>query len=106
VTLTALGLYWTANVGAAVALEIAARRIARLNGQPRQWVGTAALLKMYPAMFLTHFIYLVDLLAASFTRRVSWRGIDYAVLGKNNVRLISYFPYSETARAKSISSVI
>lgn len=83
ITAAAMALYWSASLAATLALEAGARRIARLNRQEQHWLGALTLAKFIPAIVLTHLVYAVDLIAACFFRRVSWRGVDYAILGKN-----------------------
>lgn len=100
-----LAVYWIASLGATGAIEAAVGRIARLNGQPQRWIGPAALLKLFPAMLLTHFIYLHDLITASFYHQVTWRGIVYDILGSQNIRMVAYRPYVDGGSQKLTSVV-
>ncbi|MBA4018440.1 MAG: hypothetical protein C0483_14835 [Pirellula sp.] len=102
----ALALYWTNCLGLAMLLEAGVRHVAALNGQPRRWIGPRHLLRLFPAMVVTHFVYVADLLAACFCKRVSWRGVDYELLDDDNkVRLVAYRPYRHVAPHNPVSSV-
>jgi hypothetical protein len=106
VTAAALAIYWTVSIFFVISLELGMRRIARLNAQPSTWLCMPTLLKFIPAMALTHFVYAVDLVCACFCRRVSWRGVHYAILGKNKVKMVSYRPYRVQPAPASLSSVV
>jgi cellulose synthase/poly-beta-1,6-N-acetylglucosamine synthase-like glycosyltransferase len=101
-----LGLYWSAALGAAGAMEFAVRHVARLNGQSFSWLRPWTLLKLFPAMVLTHFVYVNDLLAACFCNKVSWRGIEYRIFGRHNIRMTSYRSYADQTTQPPTSSVI
>lgn len=105
-TAAVLALYWSASVASVAALELGVRRIARLNEQPGRWLRPMTLLRLLPALVLTHVVYTADLIAACFCRRVSWRGVDYTILGKNTVRMVSYHPFHEVSGSQSRSSVV
>ena len=102
---SALGVYWIASLGAAGSIESAVSRIARLNGQPQRWIRPATVLKLFPAMLLTHFVYLYDLVTASFYHQVTWRGIAYDILGRQNIRMVAYRPYVD-AGSQKLTSVV
>lgn len=104
----ALALYWVASIASAIALEFGVRRIAQFNDQSSRWLHPMTLLKLLPAIVLTHIVYTQDLIAASFCRRVSWRGVDYAILGKNDIRMVSYHPFHEPAGAakQTLTSIV
>lgn len=102
---TGLGVYWLASLGATAAIESAVARIARINGQTHQWMRVSTRLKLFPAMVLTHFIYLYDLITASFHRQVTWRGIVYDILGRQNIRMVAYKPYIHRG-SQELTSVV
>jgi cellulose synthase/poly-beta-1,6-N-acetylglucosamine synthase-like glycosyltransferase len=106
ITAGAVGVYWIASIVSVAALELGVRRIARLNGLPNRWLHFATLIRLLPAIVLTHVVYTTDLIAACFCRRVSWRGIDYNILGKNHVRMVSYRPFHDVSGSKSLSSIV
>jgi len=105
VAAAALGLYWSAALGAAAAMDFAVRKVAAMNGQSYSWLRPTAVLKLFPAMVLTHFVYVNDLLAACFCNRVSWRGIEYRIFGRHNIRMTSYRAYTEQPTRSPTSSV-
>jgi cellulose synthase/poly-beta-1,6-N-acetylglucosamine synthase-like glycosyltransferase len=105
---SAMALYWLASIASAAALEYGVHRITSLNDQSSQWMSALTLLKLVPAMILTHIVYTQDLIAANFCRRVSWRGVDYAILGKNDIRMVSYHPFHESSAKtnQTLTSVV
>jgi glycosyltransferase involved in cell wall biosynthesis len=98
--------YWMVSLAAASCLEWAVRRVVSSYGGPRKWLTPAKLGKMFPAMLLTHAAYAYALAKALFRRRVSWRGVEYEIRGRGEVRLISYQPFAHTADAGPDRSVI
>jgi hypothetical protein len=106
VTVAALLAYWGAGFLAAAALESAIRRIAGINGREPRWLTPKTLLMLFPAMLLTSAVYTWALVKAVFCRRVVWRGIEYRVVGRNQVSMVAYRPYVACQKSSSMPSVV
>jgi hypothetical protein len=111
--LTGLGLYlghwsWALWFGGLLAVHLAGmtaalvvgeariRRIVRARGQADP--PTAPFWKEFLASLLALAVHLYVLAAAVCARRVQWRGVDYAVASRQQVRLLSYRPFRPPVR--------
>ncbi|MEO1972299.1 MAG: hypothetical protein ABGX07_12130 [Pirellulaceae bacterium] len=90
---------------AAIATEFAVRRILRDNGAPVRW-PLAAWVGFLPAMLLTHITYPYAFIGVYWKRRVSWRGIEYDVLGYSDIHMRGYRPFVVANDASSTESII
>jgi cellulose synthase/poly-beta-1,6-N-acetylglucosamine synthase-like glycosyltransferase len=89
---------------AAIATEFAVRRILRDNGDPVRW-PLAAWVGFLPAMLLTHITYPYAFIGAYWKRRVSWRGIEYDILGYSDIHMRGYRPFVVANDASSTESI-
>ncbi len=99
-------LLWGANLVMAAWLEHGMRRIARGNGHYQRWLSAEAVVRLFPAFLLTLAAYPVELVRASFCRRVEWRGIAYEVDGPSQVRMIAYRPFGRREGSDSTTSLV
>ncbi len=56
---------------------------------------------LIPVFLVTQLLYPIAVLAAATAKRVSWRGIEYAIGPGNTVRLIAYHPFRDYTALKS-----
>jgi glycosyl transferase family 2 len=113
VTFAALGLAlgrlpWSAWFGSALVLYVAnsavafsvlerrIRRMSRARGE--ELPPPAPAWKLFLAGVLAQAVQCFTLVAALGTRRVRWRGVDYAVEGPRCVRLVRHRPYRPPSR--------
>ncbi|MFP6676374.1 MAG: glycosyltransferase family 2 protein [Pirellulaceae bacterium] len=96
--------YWGTAILATIATEFAVRRILRDNGDPVRW-PLAAWVGFLPAMLLTHITYPYAFIGAYWKRRVSWRGIEYDVLGYSDIHMRGYRPFVVANDASSTESI-
>ena len=103
--ISAAGLlaYWTSSFGCVAVLELT---IAGGRGRAFRWVSLRAFLRAFPAILLTHVVYPVAMIRAYQRKRVSWRGVEYEVRGRQDVRLVEYRPFQLTAGQTLSESVI
>lgn len=102
--------YWVCAVFSSVAVETGVRRSLLANHCSTQWIDLRACLMYVPALVLSHLVYWRVLWGACRRTRLSWRGIDYRLLGLHDVEMVAYRPYPPTAEFRnsrsSIESVI
>lgn len=86
----ALVTYWAGCVGAASAIDRAARGVARRQGQELPAAAPLGAWRRLAATIDAHLVYFVALARASFCRKVRWRGIEYEISDCESVRMVSY----------------
>ncbi len=101
-----LSVFWISNLATAAVLEHGMRRIVRLNGQCRPWLSPAVFFKLFPALLLTLAVYPLELVRAIFCRRVFWRGIEYEIIGRDQVRMVEYRPFGLPEPSDSAASLV
>lgn len=82
--------YWISSLSCVMLLEQA---VYRGRGKPFRWLTMRSLWRTFPAFLLTHVVYPVAMVLALRQKRISWRGVEYEVLGLHNVRLLEYRPF-------------
>src|SRR5947209_19703538 len=84
--------YAAVMAGALVVAERLIRSLARRRGvlapvPPFTW-------KQFPAAVLTQFLSCYCIVWTHFMRAVRWRGITYAIAGRDDIRLLDYATYN------------
>ena len=80
-----------------LALECAVRRILTLDQKDIRWFSWSKALSSVPGILLAHLILLLAAFRATRRRTVNWRGIEYEILGPDEVRMLNYKPYRGTS---------
>ena len=93
VALTAMAAYWGGVVVSTLAIEQGMQRVLQTNGVESSWMNATTAIRLAPAMLLAHLVCLRMLAGVCWRNRVSWRGVEYEIQGKNEVRLLAYRPY-------------
>jgi hypothetical protein len=93
VAVTAMVAYWGGVVMSTLAIERGMQHVLQTNGVESSWMNAKAAMKLAPAMLLAHLVCLRMLAGVCWRNRVSWRGVEYEIQGKNEVRLLAYRPY-------------
>lgn len=86
-------------------MESRVRKIIRSRGESLERFDPNWTWRGYLAMFVTQFVYGLVLIKVCFIRRVSWRGVGYQVNGPNDVRLLSYRPFTSSDRSGPAESL-
>lgn len=95
--------YWTSSLSCVTLLELV---IGRGRKKPFHWLTVHNLLRAFPAFLLTHVVYPMTMVKALRRTRVSWRGVEYEVRGRRNVRLLEYRPFQVTSDQSPSQSII
>ena len=98
--------YW---IGAAISsgmIEYAMQQVLRSNRVSFGWIKWKAMLYFLPSLVLCHFVYFRTLIGAHYRTRVSWRGVEYQLMGTNDVRMVSYRPYQSAIEGQDVQSVV
>src|SRR4029077_18078602 len=82
----ALGVYAVGMAWQLIAIELAARRVARDRGEPIHSLSW----KLIGAGLLTHYVYLISVATAMRAREIEWRGIRYRLGGPRKIHLLHY----------------
>jgi hypothetical protein len=82
------------------------RAVYRGRGKPFRWLTVRSLCRTFPAFLLTHIVYPVAMVQALGRKRISWRGVEYEVLGLQNVRLLEYRPFQAKSDQALTESVV
>jgi hypothetical protein len=85
----ALGVYAVGMAWQLIAIELAARRVARDRCESIHSLSW----KLIGAGLLTHYIYLIRVATAMRAREIEWRGIRYRLGGPRKIHLLHYRPY-------------
>ncbi|MDR0520910.1 MAG: glycosyltransferase family 2 protein [Planctomycetaceae bacterium] len=94
--LGAMVLYWAGVSGTVPFMEHAVRRKMQQRGETvPKWTFDRTW-RTFAAVPLTQAVYTSALLCLFFVRKIEWRGVQYAVAGKD-VRLLEYKPYTGTS---------
>ena len=99
-------VYWVSCILFVIILDRRVRQRITVGGGDAPTVSARAVLGLIPAIVLAHVMYPAATIAASCRRRLSWRGIDYEVQGKDRVRRLNYTPYQATHDASRPESVL
>jgi len=102
----ALAAFWIFNFATTAVLEHSMRRVTRLNGPSQRWLSPTVLYKLFPALLLTLVTYPYVLTRAVFCRRISWRGVEYEIIGRDRVRMIEYRPFGSPEAPGSAASLV
>jgi hypothetical protein len=102
----ALACFWATSLGTALAIELFVRRIVRHYGGQCRWLGPVAWLRLLPGIALTYLVFPGVFVAATFRRRVSWRGVHYEILGDKTFRMVAYQPIRMGPEADPHASVV
>jgi GT2 family glycosyltransferase len=99
-------VYWTSSLLAVVAVDRRVRRLLSDLGRdvPEPLPGTAA--RLLPAIGLAHVLSVLTVGSASFRHRVSWRGIEYEILGAKRIRRLNYAPFPPVSAGPATESVV
>lgn len=93
--------------GLAGALALAELSIHSLFPHPERKVPLRLLSwRLLPALVLTQVVHIGCLLSALSLRRISWRGITYAIDGPQRLRLLGYQPYVPPTRSEQAGQSI
>lgn len=95
--------YWMSSLSCVTLLEMV---IGRGRKKPFRWLTFRNLLRVFPAFLLTHVVYPITMVKALRRTRVSWRGVEYEVRGRHDVRLLEYRPFQMTSDQSLSQSVI
>lgn len=98
--------YWSTAVVSALLIEFQMQKILRKNGNPKSEMRWTRLLKLWPAVILTHWVYFAAFAKAMFSTCVSWRGVEYKLLPEGGVVMGSYQPFRKSRKRKDLESVI
>ena len=101
-----LGAYWGSNLIALSAIEVGIRKVLRHTGYSLPPFSLSVFVRLLPGMFMSLAVALTAFLWSCFQKRVSWRGIEYAVGRKGTIRMIEYRPFVAEFGRKKEESVI
>jgi len=102
----AIVAYWSTSLLCVLALESSVRRNIRMNQVETEWITSGVRWRFLPALVLTHFAYAYAICRAVFRTEVSWRGIDYRLVGRGEIKMLGYQPYSDDSEGRPSESVI
>lgn len=93
-------LFWGLSGLGYLGIAALVRRTARQRGEVLDSINPLALLLLMVSLPLTYWIYLWAAITALWVRTVTWRGIEYQLLSKSQVKMTRYLPYqAESKRA-------
>ena len=75
------------------------RRVLAAQGETSPPFAATVWLRLVAVVFVNQVVNLAAVVAACFTRTVSWRGVRYRVDGPWDVTMLDYRPYRETTAA-------
>jgi cellulose synthase/poly-beta-1,6-N-acetylglucosamine synthase-like glycosyltransferase len=102
---TLWAVYWSSCILWVMLLDRRVRQRLTASGRDLPAVPAGVAWRLIPAIVLAHVMYPAAALAAGFRRRLSWRGIEYEVLGQDRVRRLNYVPFRaapEPSRPESV----
>lgn len=73
-------------------MESAVQKIVRGRGESSDWNNKLSRGRFFWSVWATQWVYTLALTTCLFVRRVSWRGVEYDVLGSWKIRLLAYRP--------------
>jgi glycosyltransferase involved in cell wall biosynthesis len=93
-------LFWGLSGLGYLGIGALVRQSARRRGEELDSITPWALLLLLVSLPLTYWIYLWAAVTALWVRTVKWRGIEYQLLSKSQVKMTRYLPYqAESKRA-------
>lgn len=100
-------VYWLTTTAVIAILEAGVRRVIRRRGEDQRIPSFSweRQFKLILAMPLTQGIQFFSVLAATFRRRIAWRGITYEIGGPWDVRIVNYTPFDQKKRTDSNMSL-
>jgi len=104
--LGAMAAYWLGAMLSTLVIERSMQRVFRLNDVTSPGINGRVALRFVPGIVLSHLVYFRTLWGACSKSRVSWRGIEYDILGLNDVRMVAYYPYQVAARRDEIAESV
>jgi len=99
-------IYWITCIFWVMLLDHRVRQRLAASGRDLPAAPSGARWRLIPAIVLAHVMYPAAALAASLRRRLSWRGIEYEVLGRDRVRRLNYVPFRAAAGPSRPESVL
>ncbi len=90
---TGLAGYLLAMLAALAVLERSVQRVVGMRGEPCGWITPRVLASAVFVLPLTQLVYAAALLAAMRLRTVAWRGVQYQIGPKRQVRMLEYRPF-------------
>ncbi len=102
----ALACFWGSSLATTLALESLVRRVVRAHGSTSSWMRPATVARLFPALVLTYLVFPCIFIGATLRRKVSWRGIQYEILGPRRVRMLSYQPIHVGPEIDANTSVV
>ena len=92
-TLGSLLLYQVALMSLLPWIARPIESILQARGESTNWQSQVTWFEMFWGTLVTQWIYTQALISCQFTRQVQWRGIDYRVDGRWQIRMLGYKPY-------------
>ncbi len=93
---SAIGIYAASLVLALLPMEHAVRQIVASRGENANWLRATDVVKCAVVMPITQVVYPAALVAATFAKSTTWRGIHYTIDGPWQIRMKEYLPYRAT----------
>lgn len=93
--IAALTVYELGSLGLLFLIRRTASKILGRSDRPLQQWGSETVTLFAVALPVTQLLYAMATLRSLFTRRVSWRGLDYDIGRSGQIRLKAYAPYSD-----------
>jgi len=62
--------------------------------------------RIFPAGLLTQVLSIQCMIRVLFLRRIRWRGVEYAIHGPDNIRLLEYHPYVQDLQKDTTHSIV
>jgi len=102
----AMAAYWLGAIISTLVIERSMQRVFRINEVQSPWINGRVAFRFLPGIVLSHLVYFRTLWGACSKSRVSWRGIEYDILGINDVRMVAYYPYQVVAKRDEIAESV
>ncbi len=102
----ALACFWGSSFVATLGVEWLVRRVVRSQGGGCRWMHPGTLVRLFPALILAYLVFPCIFVGATLRRRVSWRGIQYEILGPRMVRMVAYRPMGVDSEIDANASVV
>lgn len=92
-SLIAATSYWGVTILSALVLEWTIRKALAVHEHDVEWFDWAKALSALPSLILVHFVVLRAFAFSVVRRRIRWRGINYEIGIRNDVRMLDYAPF-------------
>jgi cellulose synthase/poly-beta-1,6-N-acetylglucosamine synthase-like glycosyltransferase len=105
VALTSTLMLTVMSCGVLIGEAMVRRGMRRTGRTVVPWLSPSAFIYGCVALCVLQIAYPITILGAAFTRRVSWRGIDYRIERDKSIRMIEYQPYAHVTSESAAGSI-